>query len=67
MDKNITVKLEIGPELKASITALLNTVNKENKRLIYRTVSPGEEIRKAFGIDIADIIKSTVELRVNQS
>ena len=67
MSKDIKINLEIGHDLKEVIIALIESVDNENNRLSddRACLSPGEEVQKAFGIDITDIIKNTVIVKVN--
>jgi len=66
MGKSISIKLEIGPGLGETIRELINTVDKENSRMSRGSLSPGEEVQKAFGIDITDMVKRTIELKVDR-
>jgi len=51
------IELEIGENLKESIVYLIESINKENDRLDLMSISPGKEIRKAFGMDFTKMVK----------
>lgn len=56
------IKVEIGDNLAGVMKYLLKTVNRENRRNDSATVlSPGDEFKKAFGLDISDICKHPVK------
>jgi len=50
--KDIVVKLEIGPDLRRAIEALLKSVGSANSHKLFGTLSPGDEVQRAFGIDL---------------
>lgn len=65
MSGNITIKLEIGSDLKETIIALLEAVDNENNRLSddRDILSPGDEVKKAFGINLTDAVKYVISLK----
>jgi len=69
MNDTITVKLDIGQDLRMAIAVLITSVDNENSRLSddRAILSPGGEVKKAFGIDLTDIIKHTVSLKIDKS
>jgi len=69
MDDTITVKLDIGQDLRMAIAVLIKSVDDENSRLSddRAILSPGGEVKKAFGIDLTDIIKHSISLKMNTS
>lgn len=67
MSNIIIVKLDIGYDLRASIAAVIDATDHENERSHSDTLSPGNEVKKAFGIDLTDIIKHTVSLKIDRS
>jgi len=68
MNDTITVKLDIGQDLRMAIAVLITSVDNENSRLSddRAILSPGGEVKKAFGIDLTDIIKHTVSLKIDK-
>ena len=56
MDKQ-TIRIEMDDNTASVIRSLLTDVDRENARS-EAGLSPGDEIRKAFGIDVAKILTS---------
>lgn len=61
MSKKIVVRLEIGDNLKESIGKLIETVDRENKRISFWSLHPGREIQEAFGINFTKIAKRAIK------
>ena len=55
------VKVEIGDNLLKAIRAVLRKVENENLRNIGRTLSPGKELQKAFGLNLTKMYKQHVK------
>lgn len=66
--KTVKIKISIGLNegFVRAIYDLLVTVNNENERCSRRTLSPGEEIQKAFGINIPMIVKESIKEIINE-
>jgi hypothetical protein len=62
MNKEITIKFEISKSVEDSILSIINSVNSNNRHLrMFETAqSPGEEIQKAFGINLCNIATTII-------
>lgn len=61
MSKEIVVRLEIGDNFKAAIDKLIETVDRENKRISFWSLHPGKEVQEAFGINFTKIAKRAIK------
>jgi hypothetical protein len=50
-----SVHIEIGPNLKEAILAIIRAVDKENRRDNYYTHDPGATIQRAFKLDLTRV------------
>lgn len=55
------VKVEIGDNLLKAIRAVLKKAENANIRTLGRTISPGKEVQKAFGLNLAKMYKRHVK------
>ena len=62
----VKVELEIGDNLKESIDLITNAADNENGRCEYGYASPGDEIRKAFGINFTKIISKVLKSSIGE-
>lgn len=72
MNKKITVKLELGDNLKEAINTIVNATDAENKRLVSSSIPIGSAVERAFGIDFTEMVKvasksekSDIEVKVS--
>lgn len=49
------IRIELDGNMLKAVRSVLEAVDNENRRCGFQSLSPGLEVQKAFGIDIAKV------------